>query len=124
MKFFESYKTFPTISISIEKYINSPGFFEGKMLKIMKISEALKRRVYTDAGEYFGDIEEANIDENRIAGWKIKVANNISGALGGAKGVIIPHNFVKAVGDIVIINKASLPSEGPTDHAEKGVELM
>ena len=90
----------------------------------MKISEALKRRVYTDAGEYFGDIEEANIDENRIAGWKIKVAGNISGALGGAKGVIIPHNFVKAVGDIVIINKASLPSEGPADQTDKGVELM
>ena len=90
----------------------------------MKISEALKKRVYTDSGDYFGDIEEANIDENRIAGWKIKVATHISGVLGGAKGVIIPHNFVKAVGDIIIINKASLPSEGPADGAEKGIELM
>ena len=90
----------------------------------MKVSEALKRRVYTDAGEYFGDIEEVNIDENKIAGWKIRVAENISGALGGARGVIIPHNFVKAIGDIVIINKASLPSEGPADQPERGVELM
>ena len=94
------------------------------MLKIMKISEALKKRVYTDAGDYFGDIEEANIDENRIAGWKIRVANHISSVLGGAKGVIIPHNFVKAVGDIIIINKASLPSEGPDGIADKPAELM
>jgi sporulation protein YlmC with PRC-barrel domain len=86
------------------------------MLKIMKISEALKKRVYTDAGDYFGDVEEATVDENKIAGWRIKVANHISGVLGGAKGVIIPHNFVKAVGDIVLINKASLPSEAPADQ--------
>ena len=90
----------------------------------MKISEALKKRVYTDAGDYFGDIEEANIDENRIAGWKIKVASHVSSVLGGARGVIIPHNFVKAVGDIIIINKASLPSEGPDGLADKPAELM
>ena len=81
------------------------------MLKIMKISEAVRKRVYTDSGDYFGEVEEANIDENKIVGWRIRVANHIAGALGGAKGVIIPHNFIKAVGDIVIVSKASLPSE-------------
>ena len=85
--------------------------FLNKMLKIMKISEAIKKKVYTDSGEYFGDIEEATLDDNKVAGWRIKVTGNISSVLGGAKGVIIPHNFVKAVGDIVIVSKASLPEE-------------
>ena len=31
------------------------------------------------------------------------------GALGGARGVIIPHQFVKAIGDVFIVNKTSLP---------------
>jgi len=95
-----------------------------KMLKIMKISETVKKRVYTDAGDYFGDIEEANLDENKIAGWRIKVANHLTNSLGGARGVIIPHNFVKAVGDIVIISKASLPSETSQEPMMgKNVEL-
>jgi sporulation protein YlmC with PRC-barrel domain len=95
-----------------------------KMLKIMKISETLKKRVYTDSGDYFGDIEEANLDENKIAGWRIKVANHLTSSLGGARGVIIPHNFVKAVGDIIIISKASLPSETAQEPMMgKNVEL-
>ncbi len=32
------------------------------------------------------------------------------GALGGARGVIIPHQFVKAIGDVFIVNKTSLPA--------------
>lgn len=90
-----------------------------KMLKIMKVSEAIRKRVYTDSGEYFGDIEEASLDDNKVAGWRIKVASNLSGVLGGARGVIIPHNFVKAVGDIMIITKTSLPDENKTEMIEK-----
>lgn len=87
------------------------------MLKIIKISDAVRKKVYTDSGDFFGEIEEANIDENKIAGWRIRVAGGISSILGGAKGVIIPHNFVKAVGDIVIISKGSLPEEQPAEKA-------
>jgi len=29
--------------------------------------------------------------------------------IGGAKGVIIPHQFVRAVGDVFLINKSALP---------------
>ena len=39
--------------------------------------------------------------------------------LGGAKGVIIPHQFVKAIGDILVINKSSLP----VDSGEEAIEL-
>jgi len=30
--------------------------------------------------------------------------------IGGAKGVIIPHQFVRAISDVFIINKSALPS--------------
>ena len=30
--------------------------------------------------------------------------------IGGARGVIIPHQFVKAISDVLIINKSALPS--------------
>jgi sporulation protein YlmC with PRC-barrel domain len=101
------------------KVYKHPRVSGSKMLKIMKVSEAIKKRVYTDAGEFFGDIEEASLEDNRVAGWRIKVSSGIGSVLGGARGVIIPHNFVKAVGDIMIIAKASLPDENKPDLLEK-----
>lgn len=67
-------------------------------------------KVYTDSGDYFGEIEEANLHENKVDGWRIKVGGSIISLIGGARGVIIPHQFVRAISDIFIINKSALPS--------------
>jgi len=79
-------------------------------MKVVKITEVIGTKVYTDAGNFFGEIEEANLFENRVDGWRIKVNPGLASILGGARGVIIPHQFVKAVSDIFIINKSALPS--------------
>jgi len=82
------------------------------MLKIKSISEAYEMKVFTDSGDYFGDIEESILTTNKIFGWRIKATKNsfLSKILGGAKGVIVPHRLVKAVGDIMIISKSAIPS--------------
>jgi len=79
-------------------------------MRIKKISEVIGVRVYTDGGDAFGEIEEANLSDNKIDGWRIKVAGSVISMVGGARGVIIPHQFVKAIGDVFVINKAALPS--------------
>lgn len=80
-------------------------------MRLKKISDAIGTRVYTDAGDFFGEIEEANLVENKIDGWRIKVGGSVVSLIGGARGVIIPHQFVKAISDVFIINKSALPSE-------------
>ena len=85
-------------------------------MRIKKITEVVGSKVYTDSGDFFGEIEEANISENKIEGWRIKVGGSIMSLIGGARGVIIPHQFVKAISDIFIINKTALPS------ADSGVD--
>lgn len=80
-------------------------------MRIKKVSDVVGTKVYTDAGEFFGEVEEANLSENKIDGWRIRVGGAIISLIGGAKGVIIPHQFVKAIGDIFIINKTTLPSQ-------------
>jgi len=80
-------------------------------MRIKKISEVIGTRVYTDSGDFFGEVEEANLFENKIDGWRIRVGGNVHSLIGGARGVIIPQSFVRAVGDIFIINKAALPSQ-------------
>jgi len=79
-------------------------------MRVKKISEVVGTKVYTDSGDYFGEIEEANLQENKIDGWRIRVSGGMSSLISGARGVIIPHQFVKAISDIFIINKSALPN--------------
>lgn len=79
-------------------------------MQIKKISEVIGLKVYTDGGNFFGEVEEANLSENRIDGWRIRVGGSVLSLLGGAKGVIIPHQFVKAISDVFIISRGALPS--------------
>ncbi len=79
-------------------------------MRIKKITEVIGSKVYTDSGDYFGTVEEANLHENKVDGWRIKVGGSVTSLIGGARGVIIPHQFVRAISDIFIINKSALPS--------------
>lgn len=90
------------------------------MLKLREISKMYGIKVYTDEGEYFGDIDEVIIQNNKIFGWRIKATRNsyLSKTISGAKGVIVPHQLVKAAGDILIISKAAIPSEAETEEVE------
>ena len=89
------------------------------MLQTKRVSELYNMRVFTDDGSYFGDIEECMISGNRVHGWRIRATKGsaLTKILGGAKGVIIPHQLVKAVGDVVVINKSAIPSY---DEEQKG----
>lgn len=90
------------------------------MLKLKEISKTYGIKVYTDQGEYFGDVDEVIIQNNKIFGWKIKATRNsyLSKTISGAKGVIVPHQLVKAAGDVLIISKAAIPSEAETEEVE------
>ncbi|MBD3249485.1 hypothetical protein GF336_05550 [Candidatus Woesearchaeota archaeon] len=94
------------------------------MLKMKKISDTFEMKVFTDTGEYFGDIEESILTSTKVFGWKVKATRNsfLSKVLGSAKGVIVPHQLVKAIGDILIISKTAVPSyseEGEGNQEEE-----
>ena len=84
------------------------------MLKMKRISEVYDMRVFTDGGDYFGDIEEAILTQNKVFGWRVRATKNsfLNKILGSAKGVIVPHQLVKAIGDIMIISKSAVPAQG------------
>ena len=90
------------------------------MLKMKNITETYDMKVFTDSGEYFGDLEEAIITTSKVFGWRVKATRNsfLAKVLGSAKGVIVPHQLVKSIGDIMIISKAAVPSHQP-EEADK-----
>ncbi len=89
------------------------------MLKLERISDTYDMKVFTDNGEYFGDVEEGIITKTKIHGWRVKATKNsyLSKVLGSARGVIVPHQLVKSIGDVMIISKAAVPSAG-SEEAE------
>ncbi len=92
------------------------------MYKTNRVSQIYDMKVFTDDGNYFGDVEEGIISSNKIFGWKIKATKGsyLSKVLGGAKGVIVPHQMIKSIGDVVLISKDAIPQqEVPAEDEEE-----
>jgi len=94
-------------------------------LKTKNITKTYDMEVFTDDGVYFGNIEEVMIASNRVTGWRVRATKNsyLTKVLGGAKGVIVPHNLVRAIGDVFIISKNAIPSS-MEEEATTEKELM
>lgn len=88
------------------------------MLKMKRLSETYNMKVFTDGGDYFGDIEESILTKTKLFGWRVRATKNsfLSRVLGSAKGVIVPHQLVKSIGDIMIISRAAVPSYNPEEE--------
>ena len=82
------------------------------MLKMKKLTDCYDMKVFTDQGEYFGEIEEVQLSATKIHGWRVRASKNsvLNKILGSAKGVIVPHQLVRAIGDIMVISKTAMPS--------------
>ncbi len=92
------------------------------VLKLKNINSTYGLKVYTDSGVYFGEVDEAVIQDNRIVSWRIKASSssNLSKIIKGAKGAIIQHSLVRAIGDIFIISSiVSAQSEAEASEPEE-----
>ena len=88
------------------------------MLRMRRIKEMIGIKVFTDSGDYFGEIEEVNLMDNKVDGWRIRIAreSSLDPFLGGARGLIIPHQFVKAIGDVVIVSRSAVPAKEESEE--------
>ncbi len=96
------------------------------MLDIKRLSEVIGKKVYTDSGDLFGFVEEVNLTDNKIDGWRIVVGKDsgMAGILGGARGIIVPNQFIKAIGDIVLINRNAIPVQKEEELPLEEEELV
>lgn len=89
------------------------------MARFKRLTDVYEMKVFTDSGYFFGEIEEALIEDNRIKSWKIKAVPGslLSSKVRDAKGVIIPQKFFKAFGDIIIIQDVDFGSSGSEEES-------
>lgn len=90
------------------------------MARFKRISDVYEMKVFTDLGYFFGEIEEALIENNRIKSWKIKAVPGslLSSKVKDAKGVIIPQKFFKTFGDIIIIQDVDFGGNSAEEETE------
>ena len=94
------------------------------MLRMKKLTETYEMKVFTEEGDYFGDVEEVQLSQTKIQGWRVRASKNsfLNKVLGTAKGVIVPHQLVKAIGDIMVISKTAMPSYSETEGNQPAAE--
>jgi len=90
------------------------------VLKTRKVTDIFGMRIFTDDGYYYGDVEEVILQSNKVYGWRVKAtkSSQLTRVLTGAKGVTVPHQLVKSIGDIMIVSKNALPSEEMPEQEE------
>ncbi|WP_267639644.1 PRC-barrel domain-containing protein [Haloarchaeobius amylolyticus] len=74
-----------------------------------EITSLVGREVYSNNGVFVGEIEDVrlNIDNRTVTGLALNELNPelFNGRLeSGERGVLIPYRWVRAVGDVVLVN--------------------
>jgi len=69
-----------------------------------KILDLMGKKVYTDSGDYIGEVEDIVLEKNKIDSLKVKLDKNKY----KAKGLIIKYSQVKGIKHIVIIKNFEL----------------
>ncbi len=85
-----------------------------------EITTLVGREVYSNNGVFVGEVEDIrlNLDAETVTGLALTELNNelFADRANGARGVVVPYRWVRAVGDVILVNdvveRLSDPSEG------------
>ncbi|WP_436343458.1 PRC-barrel domain-containing protein [Natronorubrum sp. FCH18a] len=73
-----------------------------------EITSLVGREVYSNNGVFVGEVEDLrlNVDGQAVTGLALGDLNSelFTGASHGGQGVIVPYRWVRAVGDVILIN--------------------
>jgi len=74
-----------------------------------EITSLVGREVYSNNGVFVGEVEDLRLDLDReqVTGLAVGEINRdlFGQRVDGARGVIVPYRWVRAVGDVVLVNE-------------------
>jgi len=75
-----------------------------------EITSLVGREVYSNNGVFVGEVEDLRLDmdSERVTGLALGQINRdlFESRVDGSQGVMIPYRWVRAVGDVVLVNDA------------------
>ena len=89
-----------------------------------EITTLVGREVYSNNGVFVGEVEDVqlNLDQEAVTGLAVGQLNSelFSNTVSPGEGVIVPYRWVRAVGDVILINDVVERLKQP-DEAEEAV---
>ena len=90
-----------------------------------EITSLVGREVYSNNGVFVGEIEDVrlDLDARAVTGLALAELNHelFAGRVNGNTGVIVPYRWVRAVGDVVLINDVIERLDTGSDEEEAEV---
>lgn len=82
-----------------------------------EITALVGREVYSNNGVFVGEVEDVRLDlsTQQVTGLALSELNGelFSGRIESGKGVMVPYRWVRAVGDVILINDVIERLKGP-----------
>lgn len=73
-----------------------------------EITSLVGREVYSNNGVFVGEVEDVrlDLDQQSVTGIALAGLNDelFAGEIGAGEGVMVPYRWVRAVGDVILIN--------------------
>ncbi|NHN58938.1 MULTISPECIES: PRC-barrel domain-containing protein [Halorussus] len=92
-----------------------------------EITSLVGREVYSNNGVFVGEVEDVqlNVDGCVVAGLALGELNHelFSNVVAGQNGVIIPYRWVRAVGDVILVNDTIERLRQPDGEGEEEVAV-
>ncbi|WP_224449636.1 PRC-barrel domain-containing protein [Haloprofundus salilacus] len=90
-----------------------------------EITTLVGREVYSNNGVYVGEVEDVrlDLDQEVVTGLALAELNRelFEGRIQRGKGVLIPYRWVRAVGDVILINDVIERLKQPEEETEIAV---
>ena len=85
-----------------------------------EITTLVGREVYSNNGVFVGEVEDVRLDLDReaVTGLALAELNDelFAGRIGPGKGVMVPYRWVRAVGDVILVNDVVERLKDETDE--------
>ena len=93
---------------------------EREAAEAQDITTLIGREVYSSNGVYVGEIEDVrlDLDTEQVTGLAMAALNDelFADVAQGARGVIVPYRWVRAVGDVVLVHDLIERPKRPEDE--------
>ncbi|WP_410764434.1 PRC-barrel domain-containing protein [Haloferax sp. DFSO60] len=90
-----------------------------------EITTLVGREVYSNNGMFVGEVEDVrlNLDHEAVTGLALTALNTelFGNQIEAGKGVLIPYRWVRAVGDVILINDVIERLKNPEESEESVV---
>ncbi|GAB3038196.1 PRC-barrel domain-containing protein [Natronobiforma cellulositropha] len=87
-----------------------------------EITSLVGREVYSNNGVFVGEVEDLrlNVDGEAVTGLALGRLNAelFAEAINGGQGIIVPYRWVRAVGDIILVNDVVERVRDPDEEEE------